>query len=337
MQTLWNRVAQTRSCKCSSCINHASKALSRRVTTAKKATKLRLTPEGFITFCSSATLASAAILDAAYKHKRRIDWDQAIREVKGEEVTGGHRTLEEETTCEQEIRAASDGAIPEEQDFGGVRKTWAQDAGRPDIPRTKPLKTTTIRTIRTSKPVWDGKRWTFPPSTYQSLMKVQLELLAHVINNPVTKEEWIKPPGRLRVKKKTIVSAETGVSIDYLARNPERNPKNYVQLEHMEGNVSRLVSTLIQVCKAMRSNQPRTEIHDDLNVDLKAKLAARIRELPDGDSQLPSYGPFDAETRESATRDLNIAISSVFKTHRTTPDLWVANICYLLLTWPRLI
>lgn len=82
MQTIWNRVAQSRcSCNCSSCLSMAA-AIARRSTTAAAGRRIRFS-DVFTVFYSSM-LATAAVADSKRKDSRREAWDNAIAQAKDE-------------------------------------------------------------------------------------------------------------------------------------------------------------------------------------------------------------------------------------------------------------
>ncbi len=82
MQTIWNRVAQSRcTCNCSSCLSSAA-AIARRSTTAAAGRRIRFS-DIFTVFYSSM-LATAAVADSNRKDARREAWDKAIAQAKDE-------------------------------------------------------------------------------------------------------------------------------------------------------------------------------------------------------------------------------------------------------------
>lgn len=82
MQTIWNRVAQSRcTCNCSSCLSSAA-TIARRSTTAAAGRRLRFS-DVFTVFYSSM-LATAAVADSKRKDARREAWDKAIAQAKDE-------------------------------------------------------------------------------------------------------------------------------------------------------------------------------------------------------------------------------------------------------------
>jgi len=82
MQTIWNRIAQSRcTCNCSSCLSSAA-AIARRSTTAAAGRRIRFSD--VFTACYSSMLATAAVADSKRKDARREAWDKAIAQAKDE-------------------------------------------------------------------------------------------------------------------------------------------------------------------------------------------------------------------------------------------------------------
>jgi hypothetical protein len=80
MQTLWSRAAQTRSCRCGSCLQQAATTIARRTTTA--ASRRKLTVGDLFTACYSTILGTAVFADAKVKEDRRKEWDRLIAEAR---------------------------------------------------------------------------------------------------------------------------------------------------------------------------------------------------------------------------------------------------------------
>lgn len=330
-------------------------SLSRR--TAAKTTRLNITLGDLFTACYSATLATAAVLDSNYKQKRRDMWDQAIREVKGEDqATGGEeakravewalrQTMEDghglagEERKRRDVQALQKDAIEKEQetvDKAAEKRT----KGDTVIVRNVTVRTVTMSAPRSrqaaeldkvASPTREAKNCNPPPPDYEVSMQEALDLLTHYVNNVISEREKIGDPrgGGSYILKETVTSEETGDRFHYFSTLPERKPKTAAHLVAHQNSILRMINRLLTAWESSKPIQSETETPE--SKESKAKMAATLASLSDAGWELPSYGLGLSEEAESVLGEMNRSILAVLKEPNATPDLIVAKICYNLL------
>lgn len=306
---LWSRIGQIRACNCSTCIRHTTTALARRASpTALAASRSRL-GDHLLTLGYTATFATAVVLDAHRKKERTDQWDELIRETKGE--------LQETTD--------KDGMMGEE-------------TSREGGPTLAEGKTGVARNFLVSESMQNGKRWDIPPLDHEVSLDYQLELLDHWVEGIVLQSGVVVVRGSHRpILKKIVYSEDTGKSFDYYRQNLERRPSTLVHVERMEDTITRLVAGILFAHKRResQSSQPKDPTNEERRAELRAQMQANIASLSSAHTQLPSYSLLTFEVTESRLSALNKALTSVFKAaDQNGSDITVTQICYNLLISP---
>jgi hypothetical protein len=302
MQALWSRAAQTRSCRCRSCL-HVATTVARRATTA--ATKRRVRVSDVFTACYSTILATAAVADAKVKEDRRRDWDTAIAEAKGT------TPRPDSITSHANIDAISGEA---------------RDKGLTILGQSAPE-------VGIYRPMWDARGSQSTGTNFENRLKALGQEIRQS-SEGLYDEKYQEHDAQADAQKLREASA-----MEWIDEEPddilvERDPKKPIHLERRELSCANMVENLL--AKLVGSVQRRVEGLSSHQAHPELKdIVLRIQTLRSGFTTLPTYEWEDLSIIERERRQLHRLLYEICG--EASPDdtssleLMIAKICYSLL------
>lgn len=286
MQTIWSRAAQAPGHHCPSSLRPAQ-ILARR--TATTPTRRKATASDVFTACYSAIMASAAVIDAARRDKRRKEIDKEIEEARD----GLARFLELSRvedpvqTPETELKVSVNvSATP------GIHAALMSICERDNLMLRKAGRTQTRKSYisRLRRDLYS-----FPEQEWVSTLR-------RTPGFPPEEEWWRTPPNRMDEVEKNMLVEESSPNFAQL----QREPVNEIQLSRSAEMINQLVDQLLAGTYTVGDGELRTP-------DLIESAWNAVRMLrSDGypDYRFPGV---DAVSTAAARADLNTVNRNILR------------------------